>query len=259
MVGFNVRRLRRHQVVLWSAVVLVVALIVAVAVWYISWRSAGNVSPGPTPAQGSTPIATTAQSSSTTGEPVSSASASGLACLRDWPSLDASMIWLTYAPAAATVKLDGVVIEPDDNISCGINVTPGTHTVAIAMAGFDDFSRTVTLEAGDYEAVFTALESNSPTTADYYDTHYDGGVIEWITDRWVDLDDAVADGDLPYQGDGFRIDLGTGSDASDYNYLQVTCDLQVLTRLECKAAATDAVSSQVGLEANFYKLIFLDA
>jgi FlaG/FlaF family flagellin (archaellin) len=75
---------------------------------------------------------------------------------------------LKFAPKSATAKIGTSSAQFGDN-----KVHPGTYTVTISKQGFATYTEKVTVNNGQTVSVATALVSNDPSTADWYQTHTD--------------------------------------------------------------------------------------
>lgn len=91
-------------------------------------------------------------------------------------------ISLTYAPKDAVVKIGDSTGKFGDN-----KVLPGTYKVTITMQGFDSFERSVTVKRGETVTIEAVLQSNDPSTANWYrDNISDYTIAQTIGDTEAD-------------------------------------------------------------------------
>jgi hypothetical protein len=243
----NNKHHNRRRVLLLLALVALVGVVVLSVVWY---KTGFQNQVEPTAAPTSTPSSSTSLPAST--DPL---------LIPTQPTAESSEVWLVWAPIRATIVLDGDVIKPrlTDN-GAVLKITPGTHTFTFSLDGFKDFSRTITVESGDSAPVFVALEPNSPSTKHFYDEQSeDSNTRDWIGGAYMDLSAVIKY--LPFQGEGFRIEVKDFHDFYNY-YLLVTCDLSVTTHATCKENAKKAMESTsnngLGLTPVDYYIIYQD-
>lgn len=95
-----------------------------------------------------------------------------------------STITLTYAPKAASAKINGKVASSGDN-----QVTPGDYEVLVEMKGFGTYKKKVSVKPGEKLLVEAVLEPNDPSTANWYtDNIEDYSIAQGIGDRAADRD-----------------------------------------------------------------------
>ncbi|MDR1432412.1 MAG: hypothetical protein LBI99_09880 [Propionibacteriaceae bacterium] len=169
---------------------------------------------------------------------------------------------LAYAPAKATVTLDGQVIEPriTEGLLRNVKVTPGEHTFTFSMPGFASYTKTVFVEDGDSNPVYAVLYSNSPDTAHYYDKQSeDSNTSDWIGVQYMNLD--ASQKYLPINVNGYKIEVKDFHDLDNY-YLLVTCDLSATTHDTCKKNAKKTIQDTsdpgLGLRPALYTIIYKD-
>jgi len=232
----------------WRVMVAVLIVLIALVsgfIWYLaSGRSAEQAAPTGITSSVIVPVASSPSESSANPDATIT------------PELE-TVIRLTYAPAAAIVTIDGVVIQPDNQVGTVVPVEPGKHSVSIKMTGFKSYSRSFTLESGDWYPIMVALESNDPSTKKYYSNHIDDEVIrEGASEPMINLWTVI---DLfPYQGNGFEISVGQSSNSDDF-WLDVTCHLAMISHNECRMAVIAAVGSDpISLNPYSYVIKFHD-
>ena len=227
---------RFKAIPIWVVLLVVIAMVSAATGWYLGHRQIA----GPEATRG-----TTGQSSTTSNTALETA------------------IQVVFTPAAATVQIDGTVVQPssDNRYYVWFATSPGDHNVSVTLDGFTPFSMNISLEEGDVYPLWVTLSPNTADTMDYYDTHVADQVQrdEGMSAPTVDL--ASVEDLFPVQGNGFVINLegDKNSSNSSGSYFQVNCDLSVLSRLDCKSAARDMLSAEPYLlTTNNYVFVFID-
>lgn len=128
-------------------------------------------------------------------------------------SIFSATITLTFAPKSAdVVKIGNVNARFGDN-----RVIPGDYEVVIEKKGFEGYKGKVSIKAGESKSVEVALNSNDPSTADWYQKNIeDYSIAQGIGDRRAEAarkhmqDSFPAYKDLPIVGlyDTYRVDYG---------------------------------------------------
>jgi hypothetical protein len=137
---------------------------------------------------------------------------------------------ITVTPSVATITLNG------QHASNGKNkVKPGNYTVTASYKGFTTVSKQVSAQKGQTATVGIILESNSPLTASWYQSHSkDQTTAEVIAGRDFDTKAAQQAKSqpiinlLPYIGPGFEYRIDYGLKPSDSSnpviYIQTDSD-----------------------------------
>jgi len=119
---------------------------------------------------------------------------------------------LLYTPTSSIATLDG------KNIKAGITrVRPGVHTLQISKDGFASHAREVEVNKGEMKFFGVILESDSQSTADWYENNADDQRIreaitsielDQLSARAAKLDPIVKI--LPYYAPGGAFEIGVG-------------------------------------------------
>lgn len=125
---------------------------------------------------------------------------------------------LTFAPKSATATIGSQKAGSGDN-----KVKPGTYTVTIMKDGFTTYTETITVSEKQTVSISAVLESNDPSTANWYQEHTeDYSISQSIGDSAADAavdyvtNDFPIANDLPIVGlyNSYRVDYGKSPTAS---------------------------------------------
>jgi len=124
------------------------------------------------------------------------------------------------------------------------------------MDGFATFTKTINLEEGDVYPVFATLKSNSPLTKDYYSKHL-GDLSATMLHVEVNGGTGEVRSLFPLKGNGFEVKQIMGP--KGFSHFQVTCHVNVISRLDCKFEARAAVfADPILLNPNFFVFVYKD-
>lgn len=236
----------------WIVIPLLVVLVASGGGWMAGRASRPTVTYSPTTtASIGTPVRPSA-SSGPTQSPTETGDPDGLA---NFPNT----AWLVYTPLDASVTIDGNIFNPTNDMTAyiGYNVplAPGDHTVSVARDGFITQTIAFSLEDGDTRPILVVLQPSDGNVDAYYTAHPDDDDVRTsIEMQWTSL--MASSGMLPYQGDGFEIEL-QGAYPDPYELL-VTCHLSVISHDECKQAARIAVRHDLMVDVDGYVLVWQD-
>ena len=163
-------------------------------------------------------------------------------------------ITLTFAPKSATAKIGDMGAKFGDN-----DVKPGTYKVEISKKGFATYTQNVSVEAGKTVLVEAALESNDPSTTNWYQDHVeDYSIAQGIGDRRADREYAYMKDIFPIAqvlpivnvGSTYRVDYGISPTETGKYAIFISYDTEV-----DKQEAIDAVKAK-GYDLSNYEVIY---
>jgi hypothetical protein len=156
-----------------------------------------------------------------------------------------------YAPAIATVSIDGVAVKPATNVGGVLKVDSGPHDVTVSMAGFTTYSTSLVVEPGKTSRVMNSLEPNTAATANWYTTHpADQQARELMGGIWADEEQDNLDKRfpvwkaLPIGAPGMRADYGemAGAKGGSGYGIYATRDPTLISLERCKSLVTYDIS-----------------
>ncbi|MFZ1249552.1 MAG: PEGA domain-containing protein [Candidatus Saccharimonadales bacterium] len=147
-------------------------------------------------------------------------------------------ITVEFTPASSTATLDGKKIGAGT-----LRVRPGSKTIRVTHPGFSEASQVYSLRKHETTYVGVVLESNSPSTTNWYSTHpadqklvekIAGLNMESVARKALILEPFIKE--LPFVGPGgiFRVDYGQTDSA--------TGKPKIIIQADSKEAADDALS-----------------
>lgn len=163
-------------------------------------------------------------------------------------------ITLTFAPKSSSARIGTLSAHFGNN-----DVKPGTYDVVISKQGFETYKETVTVKKGDAIVVEAALESNDPSTANWYNDHpEDYTIAQGIGDRRADNSARRMKAEfpivdiLPIVGlySAYRVDYGPSPTKKDGYALFITYQTA-----KDKQRAIDAVAEK-GYDVDEYEVIY---
>jgi hypothetical protein len=104
---------------------------------------------------------------------------------------DTGDLQVSSAPSGASVYLNGDyrgVTPPDDSLDI-VNLAPGSYTIVVKKSGYQDYSTTVTIQAGKTVQMNAPLQpaSQAPETASVQITSSPGGADIYINGAYVGI------------------------------------------------------------------------
>ena len=144
---------------------------------------------------------------------------------------NSTTVSFTVAPSPAEILFDGQLVVNNTTI----NVDPGKHVVAVSFDGFEAQTQTINIGENEYKDILIVLESNDPSTADWYNTHdEDALVMQTLFSREFDeatskmLEDYPIVENLPIHGVNYAIGYGPCSETSkEKTCIKITAQLGV--------------------------------
>lgn len=165
--------------------------------------------------------------------------------------VNSSTIYILVAPQSSTIHIDNHLVKNGN-----IKVTPGKHTVTTEKDGFEKQIVEVEAKSGETSNVFVVLNSNSDSTANWYNENQeDAALREKIVGKDYNITSQEYERDfpiitqLPYETMNYTIDYGE-CEYSDF-----------CIYIDAPAGARDValrVASQFDSELGRYYYIFSD-